>query len=79
MKRALPMLPGSATWLWKPALGSPSLRAVIVSLPGMTGHQGNLVPQALAAQGVPTGRPAGRTPCTGTPIHRAVLPYQPRR
>jgi hypothetical protein len=53
MKPAFPIRPGLATRLWKPALGPSSLRAVIVSLPGMTGHQRNLVPQPLAAQGVP--------------------------
>lgn len=77
MKRAFPMLPGAAIWLWKPVLGPSSLRAVIVSFPGMTGHQGNLVPHSLAAHAVPSGRPAGRTPYSGTPTQRALLPYQP--
>ncbi len=66
-------------WLWKPALGPSSLRAVIVSFPGMFGHQGNLVPHSLVAHGVAEGRPAGRIPCTGTPTQSAELPYQPCR
>ncbi len=53
MKWLFPMLAGPPNRAWKPALGPSSLRAVIVSFPGMTGHQGNLVPHSLAAQGVP--------------------------
>ena len=79
MKSAFPTRAGLVTWLRKPAIGPSSLRAVMVRCPGMTGHQGNLVPHLLAAQRVPYGRPAGSTPCTGTPTHKAVLPYQPCR
>jgi len=53
MMPAFPMRAGPVTRLRKPALGPSSLRAVIVRCPGMTGHQGNLVPHLLAAQGVP--------------------------
>lgn len=42
--------------LWKPALGPSSLRAVIVNFPGMTGHQGNLVPHSVAIHGVPVAQ-----------------------
>jgi hypothetical protein len=72
MNLAFPMLPASATSAWKPALGPSSRRAVTVSVPETTGHQGSLVPHSLPGNRQLAGLrslrlPAARLPCSSPP------------